>query len=103
LATLLAPDGYLIFNNHKNDTSLMLKVARSVGRGDPHNMSAGDVSRIVNGAGLRIRASIPLGYLNWTQSLTLRPRGLALLVERRLMKVASLHRLEQNVIYACSR
>jgi len=103
LATLLSPAGYLIFNNHKNDTSLMLKVARAVGRGDPHNMSAMDVERIVGGAGLRVRASIPLGYLNWTHVLTLRPRRLALSVERQLMKISRMHRLAQNVIYVCSR
>jgi len=103
LTGYLAPGGHLVFNNHKNDTSLMLKVARAAGRGDPRNMSHMEVEDLVQISGLRIREAIPLGYLNWNEILTLRPLGLALAVERRLMKMPRLHKLAQNVIYVCSR
>jgi predicted TPR repeat methyltransferase len=103
LAGLLSPRGYLIFNNHKNDSSLMLKVARLAGRGDTRNMSSSEVSDLVSAAGLRIRTMLHLGYLNFTDTWMIRPQGLALFVERQLMNVPALGRWAQNVIYVCSR
>ena len=103
LASLLAPGGYLVFNNHKNESSLMLTLARLAGRGDRRNMSSSEVSTLVAEAGLRIFKAIPLGYLNLTDTWMLRPKGLALFVERQLLKVPSIGRFAQNVIYVCKR
>jgi hypothetical protein len=82
---------------------LMLKAARCVGRGDPHNMSVAEVEQLVQASGLRILRSVPLGYLNWTDTWMLRPRSLALSTERMLTNARFLPQLAQNFIYVCSR
>jgi SAM-dependent methyltransferase len=103
LGTRLAEGGFLIMNNHKNSSSLMLKVARLVGRGDPHNMSEEEVITLIEQSGLRVREAIGLGYLNWTDRWMLRPLGLALLVEKGLRNLGPIRHLAQNTIYVCSR
>jgi SAM-dependent methyltransferase len=102
LAKHLAPQGVLVFNNHKNRNSLRRRISRLLGREDPSGtMTHADVEALVHGAGLRIRSIIPLAILPVSENHLLLPVSLVYSLERRISRQA-LAPLAQHVIYVCA-
>lgn len=104
LARHLAPRGVLVFNNHKNRTSLTRRISRLLGREVARGtMSHAEVEALVAQAGLRILKVIPLGSLPVSENHLLLPISLLEPLERRLSGLPTLAGLAQNVIYVCTR
>jgi predicted TPR repeat methyltransferase len=104
LARHLAPDGLLVFNNHKNRNSLTHRISRLLGREVRRGtMSHDEVEALLADAGLRIVQMIPLGTLPASDRHLLLPVGLLERVEWGLSGVRSFSTLAQNVIYLCAR
>ncbi|MBA7710318.1 hypothetical protein ES703_119258 [subsurface metagenome] len=68
LVPLLAEDGYLVFNNHRNRTSPLVWIryvwARKIRRGTPNFMTFKDVKDMVKEARLEIVRIYPVGFLS---------------------------------------
>jgi SAM-dependent methyltransferase len=104
LARHLAPDGLLVFNNHKNRNSLARRISRVLGREVVRGaMSHAEVEELLALSGLRILRVFPLGTLPVSDRHRLLPVALLEPVERGLSAVPSLASIAQNVIYVCGR
>ena len=102
LARHLAPDGLLVFNNHKNRDSLARRISRLLGREVARGtMSHAEVEDLLRQAGLRILKMIPLGTLPVSDRHLLLPPRLLQRLERRLGRFSRLAALAQNIIYVC--
>lgn len=109
LALHLAPAGRLIFNNHKNSSSLMRRLALARGRvpaiegetGTARTMSRAEVRELVAGAGLHIEREIPLAVLPFTDRHMLRPAGLLRVLESGLSHLPLAARIAQDLVYVC--
>jgi len=102
LARHLAPNGLLVFNNHKNRNSLTRRISRLLGRAITRGtMSHGEVEALLASAGLRIQTMVPLGTLPLSDRHPLLPVRLLERLERWLSRVPSLSGVAQNVIYVC--
>jgi len=104
LAKRLVPGGYLVFNNHRNHSSLAYALRRMIklGRGGPQGMTQAEVSALLKLAGLKQVRTYHAGVLPEAQSFLVRPRILATWFE----KVASrlpLARFAEDVIYVCRK
>jgi predicted TPR repeat methyltransferase len=103
LARHLAPQGVLVFNNHKNRNSLSRRISRLLGgkvaRG---TMTHTEVEALVAQAGLRIVEIIPLATLPVTEKHTLLPISLIEPLERWMAGRAMVTGIAQNVIYVCA-
>lgn len=104
LARHLAPDGLLVFNNHKNRNSLTRRISRLLGREVQRpSMSHAEVEALTAPAGLRILKVIPLGTVPATDRHLLLPVWVLENLERRLSGAQSVAPIAQNVIYVCGR
>jgi SAM-dependent methyltransferase len=102
LARHLAPNGLLVFNNHKNRNSLTRRISRLLGRAITRGtMSHEEVEALLASAGLRIQTMVPLGTLPLSDRHLLLPVRLLERLERWFSRVPSLSGLAQNVIYVC--
>ena len=99
----LAPGGVVVFNNHRNDSSLVRRLASLRGRETPEGMSDAQVRFLVRSSGLRIVDSIPLGVLPLTDRRMVGPRPLVERVERVASLLPGARSLAQNLIYVCRR
>jgi ubiquinone/menaquinone biosynthesis C-methylase UbiE len=100
----LAPQGVLVFNNHKNRSSLPRRILRFLGRNvaEP-TMSEAEVQALVAGAGLRIEKIIPLAILPFSDNRFVPPVALLEMVERPISGFAALRGIAQDIIYVCRR
>jgi len=103
LAERLAPDGIIVFNNHKQTNSLTQIVANIVGKGDKITMSHEEVEHLTTGSGLRIERSIPIGILPISEHWRWIPTGAIRILEDILSKLPGIDRLSSNRIYVCNR
>jgi predicted TPR repeat methyltransferase len=102
LARHLAPNGLLVFNNHKNRNSLTRRISRLLGRAITRGtMSHAEVEALLASAGLRIQTMVPLGTLPLSDRHLFLPVRLLERLERWFSRVPSLSGLAQNVIYVC--
>lgn len=99
----LAPGGVIVFNNHRNDSSLVRRLSALRGRATHAGMSDAQVRFLVRSAGLRIVDSVPLGVLPLTDRHMVGPRPLVARVERVASRLPGARRLAQNLIYVCRR
>jgi predicted TPR repeat methyltransferase len=100
---LLAPDGLLVFNNHRNSSSLMHRVARAMRRGGREGMSPTEVLDLVDSSGFAIEATYHVGLLPITEKHALRPWALVKCVERAAFALPLPASLYQDVVYVCGR
>lgn len=105
LAEHLAPGGYLVFNNHKNQNSFVRRILRWRNRllSDADMMSADEVQNLVCDAGLHIVKAYPLGILPITEKRTPRPYWLIAGLEDLVSRIPAVLPLAQNVIYVCRK
>jgi SAM-dependent methyltransferase len=103
LAGHLAPDGVLIFNNHKNRNSLRARILRLWGRGPlPGTMTHEEAVALLSGAGLRIKDVIPVASLPLSEEHIVLPVGMVEPVERWITRWAPAASLAQDIIYVCA-
>ena len=114
LVELLAPDGYLIFNNHKHSNSLARRIALALGRAKhkrqevetfdapwDRTMSRGEVEAMVDAAGLWIVRTYPLASLPFTERHMPLPDSITEALERVLGKIQATASIAQDLIYVC--
>jgi len=101
----LEPGGYLVFNNHKQQNSLVRRILRWCNRrlSDEDMMSAEEVQNLVCGAGLHVVIAYPLGILPITEKRTPRPYWLIAGLEDLVSRIPGVLPLAQNVIYVCRK
>ena len=105
LATLLAPGGVLVFNNHRQAGSLTHRLLLGLrpGRRDLHYMAHAEVLDLLRGSGLRLVSLRHLGVVPATEQRVILPLGLMLPLERLASAVPFLRRFANDVIYVCVR
>jgi SAM-dependent methyltransferase len=104
LARHLAPDGWLVFNNHKNRDSLTRRISRALGREvAAGTMSHADVEALLKLAGLRVVKVVPLGTLPASDRHRILPFWMLEHVEHWLSRTSAVAGLAQDVIYVCRR
>jgi predicted TPR repeat methyltransferase len=104
LAKHLAPNGYLVFNNHKNATSLVRWVAKRLrGSVDPKQMTREEVYELVGNVGLQVVDYFPLGSLPFTERHMPKPAIAVELAERALSIIPATTRIAQNTLYVCAK
>ena len=99
----LAPDGILVFNNHKNQASLRNRIARLAGRPGYKGMSPDAASGLVARNGLTVKDVFHFGVLPATESSLLLPRPLLWKTEFFLARQRFFTYLGQNLIYVCKK
>lgn len=100
----LTPDGVVVFNNHKNRSSLRARISRFLGReAATRTMVHGEVQALVAEARLRIVRTIPLAILPLSEYHLLLPIALLEVLERRLGGLQSLVGVAQDIIYVCAQ
>lgn len=104
LARHLAPQGVLVFNNHKNRNSLRRRISRLLGREVARGtMTHAEVEALVDQAGLRIVEMIPLAILPISATHPLLPVWLLEPFERWVSRAVALASLAEDVIYVCTQ
>ena len=99
----LDDSGYLVFNNHLNSSSTMLRLARLAGRSKGLGMEAAEVTRLLDDAGLQVVAVHHLGIMPSNDRYLFMPLALLGRVERYAAKHDVFRNISQNLIYVCSR
>jgi predicted TPR repeat methyltransferase len=104
LTARLSEGGILVFNNHRNLSSLLFRLARLRRPGADGNAGMGEreVESLVAGAGLAICARYHAGIVPESEPRVLRPRALVAAVERLATRLP-LAGLSEDVIYVCRR
>jgi hypothetical protein len=97
----LAPDGLLVFNNHRNTSSLMHRAARAMRRGGREGMSPAEALDLVDSCGFEIEETYHIGLLPITERHALRPWALVKCVERAAFVLPLPASLYQDVVYVC--
>ena len=98
LARLLTDEGLLVFNNHLNETSLMRRVGRRLGRCRWRAMSHEEVLRLMKPHGLEMVGSWTLGVLPFNDKVIPLPH-LVRAVEWAAARAFRFQRLAQDVVY----
>lgn len=101
LAELLAADGVIVFNNHKNRWSLIYMLGKLLRRGQ-RDMSHAEVVRLAGSAGLEVLEVRHMAVLPATDKYRLLPIGMLASLERWLSRRAFLRPVAANNIYVCS-
>ena len=99
----LSDDGYLIFNNHKNYSSLSYRIGRILARRSLGEMRESEVHEMVRGAGLKIVRVYHMGVVPSTDRYRIAPIPVLHWLEKKLAKVKMLRSLSSNVVYVCRR
>ncbi len=104
LARHLADDGILVFNNHKNRSSFIYRLARLLRRGSGRrDMSDGEAKALVGSAGLEVIQVRHLGAIPSTERFRLLPVRLIEWLETRLARFPVCRGLSSNLVYVCRR
>lgn len=99
----LDSNGYLVFNNHKNHSSLAYRVGRILTSRPLGEMREKEVEEMLTAAGLRVVCTYHMGVIPSTDKYRIAPVRVLDWFERRLAKLPSLRSLASNVVYVCSR
>jgi SAM-dependent methyltransferase len=104
LARHLAPEGVLVFNNHKNPNSLPGRISRFLGRAAPGpTMTHAEVQDLITSAGLRIVEVIPLASLPFSENHLILPIPLLEFMEGAISGLPMLTGIAQDAVYVCAR
>ncbi len=101
LAERLAPCGYLVFNNHKNASSIVYAFAALIRRRQ-RNMSHREVLELVEHAGLRIVESHHIGVFPANDKVRTLPIWILKSIESAAMKIPVFGTIASNRIYVCA-
>lgn len=103
IVSRLRPGGTLVFNNHKQHSSLIFRIGRTAGRKDLHEMRAREVDRLLARHGLACVTRHHVGVIPATERYRVAPMWAIRPIERLCSGIASLRPLASNVIYVCKR
>jgi ubiquinone/menaquinone biosynthesis C-methylase UbiE len=101
LAAHLQPRGRFVLNNHKNDSSLLYRMGRLMGKHTP-TLSYRHVARLLRQAGLEILEAYPLGVLPATDSHMLVPAFIHRACDAALGRRSVGLELAQDIVYVCA-
>ncbi len=99
----LAEDGVLVFNNHRNQSSIAMKILRILNKGNTNGMSIAEVNQLLRAYGLVIVEKYPLAILPLTDKHMLKPQWLAEFIEKILVVLPFKESMAQNIIYVCKK
>ncbi len=99
----LDDDGCIVFNNHKNDTSLFYRLAKLLPSGGDAGMRMTEVTELVSEFGLKIKKIYHAGVFPSTEKHLLLPRFLLGPLERRLSACSVFRNLAVDLIFVCKR
>ena len=104
LTPLLRPGGMLVFNNHRNASCLVNRVARMIKRASTPRagMSAEEVATLVGSAGLTIEKTYHVGIVPEVESRLFRPRFLVSWIES-MATYLPVGRLSEDLVYVCRK
>jgi len=97
----LNKDGYLVFNNHRNLSSLRCRIARLCGRGGREGMAMEEVQDLVLKHGMEIVRVYHLCVLPASERRMLLPCLILRPMERVLSHCRLLRNLGENLIFVC--
>lgn len=97
----LAPDGRLVYNDHKNTASLKYRLARLRGRGGFDGMSLAEALGLAAENGLEIVRSFAIGFTPDTEEHMITPAFLLRIVETVLSRCRPLKSWGEDVIFVC--
>jgi len=98
----LDTDGFIVFNNHKNLSSLTYRLARLLRRrSGNYGMNITEVQNLLSEVGLKVAKIYHIGVIPSTENHRLLPRPLLRILEAALSRCAIFHNLAQNVIFVC--
>ena len=101
IASHLAPGGCLVFNNHKNQSSCIYRIGRTLRRGRQHSMSTGEVMSLLHGSGLDLARTYHIGIIPSTEKYRLLPTPVLEAAERRLSRYPTLRGWAFNHLFVC--
>ena len=101
LAAHLLPHGRLVFNNHKNHSSLLYRVGRLMGK-HTRTLDHRHVGQLVRQTGLEILEAYPLGVLPATDAHMLLPAWVHRAFDAALGRGAVGVAWAQDVVYVCA-
>jgi trans-aconitate methyltransferase len=101
LVSHLEKDGYLVFNNHKNYTSNLYRLARIVGKKDLGEMKNDDVLQLCESNNLKVIDTFHIGFIPSSDQFQIFPIWALRLIESANSKVKPLKYFSFNVIYVC--
>ena len=99
----LEPTGYVVFNNHKNLSSIPALVARVRGRSLGKGMSRAEGADLVRQGGLRIVKRFGIGLVPWPKGYPLLPLPLLRAVEHAATALGLFNCLSQDLLYVCTQ
>ena len=97
----LGEGGRLVFNNHKNLSSVKYRLARLRGRGGFKGMSLSEASELSSKNGLEIERSYAMGFTPASDRHMIIPAGLLRRLEEGLSKCPAIKPWGENVIFVC--
>ena len=102
LTDLLKPDGRLVFNNHLNSRSLMMRMMCLFRKpfGD-EGVANTEMEQMIRRAGLRIENIFHVGVAPAVDQINYFPTGLLRLIEECCARLAFLSEFAQDVIFVC--
>ena len=95
--------GLLVFNNHKNLSSLRYRLARLIRRGGREGMGPGEVRGLIDGAGLEIVRTFGYGFTPASDERRFLPIPVLRAIEAILSRVRPFRGLSENILFVCRR
>jgi len=102
LSRHLDRDGYLVFNNHQNASSLLRRLVHLLGRAPGHGMSQAEVDDLVAGAGLRVVSTDAVGLMPFTERHPILPGPLLRMFEGAASRCGLFKGLFQDLVFTCA-
>jgi SAM-dependent methyltransferase len=102
LVKKLKPSGILIFNNHKNSSSIMYRIG-GIFRKKQHSMSEEEVKLMLKKCRLYVVQEVHLGIIPATNKIRFLPINFILAIENFLKDFKFAKSLSSNNIYVCKR
>jgi len=99
----LTDDGLIVFNNHRNVSSLRYRLVRMIKRSGKVGMSQDEVRAMVESAGLVIDNTYHVGVLPLADTHRNTPRFIINAFERPASACPIFRRLSQDLIFVCRR
>lgn len=100
LASQLCEGGHLIFNNHKNETSLVRRILKWRGHLIPEaTLNRREIDELLGDAGLSRIDCVPLACLPFTEQHMLQPAKFVEALERGMSLIPGVESIAQNTIY----
>ena len=96
-------NGHIVFNNHKNLSSLRNRLARMLNRGRTRDMNLNDVQRLADAAGLTVEKIYHIGVIPSSEDWLLLPRHFHHYLEKLLSGSSIFRDFAQNHIFVCRR